>query len=142
MNAARVFCQFAQRVATACHLRAYPPGDSRTFRTVLLLSVLTVLNLFDLGFTHSQLARGNFAEANALVQSVGGGPLAMVAYKLLLFGCGAAILYHFRRRWESEAGLWLLVACYSGLMVWWIEYLDVIETCINDVAVVAPPVCF
>jgi hypothetical protein len=123
-------------------VRAYPRGERRSFRTVALLCVLTVLNLFDLGFTHSQLPRGNFAEANFVAASTVDAPLAMSMYKLVLFGAGAAILYRYRRRWQSEAGLWLLVGCYSGLMVWWIAYLDAVEMCIYDVATVAPHVLF
>jgi len=110
----------------------------RSFRTVLLLTVIAVFNFFDLAFTHSQLSRGNFAEANALAAAVAPGAAEMIAYKTVLFGVGASLLYRLRRRWESEAGLWLLATFYAGLMVWWLAYLNVAELCIGDPAVCAP----
>jgi hypothetical protein len=122
-------------------VRAYPE-TARSFRSVVLLTVLTVLNVFDLAFTQSQLPRGNFAEANALASALVTGTVGMLAYKTLLFGSGAAILYRLRRRWQSEAGLWLLVACYAGLMVWWVAYLRAAEICLSDPAVVAPFVAY
>ena len=118
-------------------VRTYPDTE-RSFRAVVLLTVLTVLNVFDLAFTQSQLPRGNFAEANALASTLVAGTVGMLAYKTLLFGFGASILYRLRRRWQSEAGLWLLVGCYAGLMVWWLAYLRAAEVCLNDPAVVAP----
>jgi hypothetical protein len=129
-------------LAARHRVRAYPRGKQRSFRIVLLLSVLTVLNLFDLALTQSQLPRGNFAEANFLAASTTTTPVLMTVYKLVLFGTGATILYRFRRCWQSEAGLWLLVVCYSGLMVWWSAYLDVIEICLSDAASVAPHVLY
>lgn len=134
--------RFVRLLAARHRVRAYPRSESRSFRTVLLLSVLTVLNLFDLALTQSQLPRGNFAEANIVAASTATTPALMTLYKLVLFGTGAAILYRFRQCWQSEAGLWLLVACYSGLMVWWSAYLDVVEVCLSDAATVAPHVLY
>ncbi len=122
-------------------VRAYPTAP-RSFRTLVLLAVITVFNFFDLAFTHSQFARGNFAEANLLATALAPGVAGMIAYKTVLFGLGASILYRFRRRWESEAGLWLIAVFYAGLMVWWVAYLDVAELCIGDPAVSAPRLTF
>jgi hypothetical protein len=108
----------------------------------LLLAVVAVFNVFDLAFTHSQLPRGNFAEANALASALAPGVAGMIAYKTALFGLGASILYRFRRRWESEAGLWLLATLHAGLMVWWLAYLNVAEVCISDPAAAAPLVAY
>jgi uncharacterized membrane protein len=118
-------------------VRAYSVAE-RSFRTVLLLTVVAVFSFFDLAFTHSQLSRGNFAEANALAAAVVPGAAGMIAYKTVLFGVGASLLYRLRRRWESEAGLWLLATFYAGLMVWWLAYLAAAEVCIGDPAVFAP----
>lgn len=115
---------------------------ARNFRTIVLLSVITVLSAFDLALTESQTVRGNFAEANALAAAFVNGAGAMTAYKVGLFGIGAAILYRLRRRWQSEAGLWVLLACHVALMAWWLVYIDVVEQCINDPAVVAPAMAF
>jgi hypothetical protein len=114
----------------------------RSFRAVVLLAVIAVFNLFDLAFTQSQLPRGNFAEANPLVGALAPSAAGMTAYKTVLFGAGAALLYRLRRRWKSEAGLWLLATFYAGLMVWWLAYLNVAERCLGDVAVVAPSVAY
>jgi hypothetical protein len=108
----------------------------------VLLAALSVLAGFDLAFTQSQLERGNFAELNLLAAVVACGPAGMATYKAVLFGLGATILYRYRGRWESEVGLWVLLACHLGLMVWWLAYLGAVETCLNDPAVVAPVVPF
>ena len=60
-----------------------------------------------------------------------------LAYKLVLAGFGAALLYRYRQRWLTEAGLWGLTAFYTGVMVWWLVYLNAAEACISDPAVVA-----
>lgn len=135
-TAERIWCWGNVRDIRACSVA------ERSFRTVLLLTVVAVFSFFDLAFTHSQLSRGNFAEANALATAVALGAAGMIAYKTVLFGVGAALLYRLRRRWESEAGLWLLATFYAGLMVWWLAYLNVAELCIGDPAVFAPLVSY
>ncbi len=115
----------------------------RPFRMVVLLAVVFVLNMFDLAFTQTQLIRGNFAEANVFATAaVDHGPAGIAAYKVLLFGAGAVILYRCRRHWQSEAGAWVLLTCYSALMVRWMIYLSIIEVCISDPVVGAPPLLY
>ncbi len=134
--------RIARRWQRVARFRVYPPGVRRSSRAITLLTVLAVLNAFDFAFTHAQLPRGNFAEANLLAAGVVTAPLAMATFKVGLFGLGAGILYHLRKRWQSEAGLWLLVACYTGLMVWWVAYIGTVEKCLSDPAVRAPWVAF
>lgn len=112
------------------------PGGGRAFRTTLLLAALFVLNAFDLAFTHTQLARGNFAEANQLAAAVAAGPAGVAVYKAVLCGLGVFILYRFRQHWSAELAVWGLAMCYAGLMVWWVAYLDAVEVCLSDPAVV------
>ncbi len=123
--------RLSSRVQTA----ARPSAANRSFRTTLLLVAIAVLNSFDLAFTQTQVARGYFVEANVLAASAARQPGGMAVYKLGLFGLGAVILYRCRRHWESEAGAWLLLACYAGLMVWWVAYLEAVEVCLGDPAV-------
>lgn len=107
-----------------------------SFDTVTLMVVLTVLNAFDLAFTQSQLPRGSFAEANRLASMVGQcNALGMLIYKSVLFSVGAALLYRLRGHWQCRAGLWLLTGFYAALMVWWFAYLDAVEICLGDPAV-------
>jgi len=119
-------------------------GTTRSFRTALLLAVLVVFNAFDLAFTHAQMIRGNFCELNTLASVAADthGVVGILAYKVLLFGVGAVILYRCRRHWESEVGAWVLVGCYGALMVWWMAYVHCAETVLADVAVQAVPYCF
>ncbi len=120
-----------------------PANHERSFRTALVLAVVCVLNMFDLAFTQTQMARGNFAELNVLAQhALEFGPLGAAVYKLALFGIGVVILFRLRRHWESEAGAWILLSCYAVLMIWWTVYLDTVELCICDPAVDAPLVPF
>jgi hypothetical protein len=131
--------QLAQRFELTCET---PLTRARSFRTITLLAVVGVMSLFDLAFTQVQAQRGNFAEANVVAASLVQGPGAMIAYKVVLFGAGALILYRLRRRWESEAGLWVLLTCHVALMVWWVVYLDVVQCCLNDPAACSPNVQF
>lgn len=122
---------------------AAPASRTRPFRTTLLLAAVSVLNAFDLGFTQAQLVRDDFAEANVLAApAVARGPAGALAYKTLLFGAGALILFRCRRHWQSEFGAWVLLVCYTGLMFWWVAYLDALEVCICDPAVDAPGLPF
>jgi hypothetical protein len=105
---------------------------------LLLLGVVVTLGVCDLVWTHLQSARGNFLELNTLAAAaLGQGPGVMAAYKLLLLALGAGVLFALREHWQAEAALWLLAACHVGLVAWWLAYLDAVETCLYDPAVVA-----
>lgn len=116
---------------------------SRSFRILALLGAVATINLCDLALTHAQLARGNFAELNTLAAAaLGHGPEVMAAFKLLLLGLGVGLLYRLRRHWQTEAALWLLLICHVGLVGWWLAYLEAVEMCLHDPAVVATVVPF
>ncbi len=106
------------------------------------LAVVFVCGSFDAAFTHSQVARGNFLEANRLAAAVSPSDASLVAWKLPLFGAGLATLYRFRRRASAEAGAWALAVLHLALMGWWIEYIRTVACCLNDPAVSAPVVQF
>lgn len=113
-------------------------STARAFRVLLLLGVVVTLGVCDLVWTHFQFARGNFLELNTLAAAaLGQGPGVMAAYKLLLLALGAGVLYRLREHWQAEAAVWLLAACHVGLVAWWLAYLDAVETCLHDPAVVA-----
>lgn len=116
----------------------------RSFRTLLLLAVLIVFNAFDLAFTHAQMMRGEFCELNLFAAAAASahGVVGLLAYKVLLFGAGAVILYRCRRHWESEVGAWVLVGCYGALMVWWMAYVHCAELVLADVAIQEMPHLF
>ncbi|MEW6199726.1 MAG: DUF5658 family protein [Planctomycetota bacterium] len=110
----------------------------RAFRVLLLLGVVVTLALCDLAWTYFQSLRGNFLELNTLAAAaLGQGPGVMAAYKLLLLALGAGVLYRLRKHWQAEAALWFLAAFHVGLVAWWLAYLDAVETCLHDPAVVA-----
>mgnify|MGYP000561555497 CR=1 FL=1 len=118
-------------------------ADGRAFRVGVLLVALAVLSLFDLALTQAQVGRGNFAEANVLAwPGLANGLPGMLLHKGLLFGVGVAILYRLRRHWQSEAALWLLLLCHLALVGWWLSYLEHVECCLADPAVVSVAVRF
>ena len=100
--------------------------------SLLLLAVLFVFNAFDLAFTQSQIARGNFNELNHIAAGFVDCPVQAAAFKALLFGAGAIVLAHFRKHRLSQAGLLALCVCYGGLMIWWQQYLACVEICLSD----------
>ncbi len=121
------------------------PTAATQFRTAALLAALAVFNAFDLGFTHSQMMRTNFAEANPLLSGWVTGQSAssnLIMYKAAFFCVGAVVLYRFRSSEFAQASLWALTTFYAGLMVWWLLYLDAARACIADFAVVAPLVTY
>ncbi len=110
----------------------------RAFRVLLLLGVVVTLGLCDLVWTYFQSARGNFHELNTLAAAaLGRGPGVMAAYKLMLLALGAGVLYRLREHWQAEAALWLLAAFHVGLVAWWLAYLEAVEVCLHDPAIVA-----
>ncbi len=112
---------------------------SRSHRVAILLGVLCVLHAFDLGFTRAQMVRPDFAEMNKLAQASFGlteGTGGATAYKSALFGAGVLILLKLRRHWQAEAGTWFLLIVSVGLMLWWDCYLDQVEMCLADPAVI------
>lgn len=118
-------------------LRVVRPGErsgSGRFPSLLLLTILFVLNGFDLALTQSQIPRGNFNELNVFAAGVIDSSAATAAYKIVLFGGGAAVLFRFRRHAWTQRGLVLLTGCYAFLMAWWVEYLHNVEICLTDPA--------
>ena len=114
----------------------------RSHRLVWVLAALCVLHAFDLGFTQTQVERGNFHELNQLAACVVDSPTGLVTYKSVLFGAGVFILYRTRRHWQAECGAWFLLAVSSGLMVWWVVYLKYVDICLTDPVTVAPAFAF
>lgn len=115
-------------------LRTHPAGK-RAYRTVLALVTVFIIHAYDLAMTHSQLDQPRFTEANQVAASIIGtapGLTQMAAYKMILLGFGAYILYRFRQRWLSEAAAWTLAACAIVLVGWWKLYLDAIEITLRD----------
>lgn len=109
------------------------PSPGRSFRFTALLAAIFVFHAFDLALTHSQMQRGNFAEANRIAAAMmTHGPVGTAAYKAVLLGVGVFILYRLRRHWIAELGAWSLALCGAGLMIWWHAYLDMVEICLDD----------
>ncbi len=104
----------------------------RAFRTLVLLAAVVVMNAFDLGFTHSQMARGNFREANIVARTaVEHGFVPATAFKVALLGGGVLILHGLRRHPAAELGAWALVLCHIGLMFTWVSYIEMIDICLT-----------
>lgn len=113
--------------------RLTPLPAGRSLRVTALLAVVFVLSTCDLALTQLQVQRGNFVELNLLAaQVLPHGLGGMAAYKAVLLGLGGSIIYHYRRRRAAEASAWLLAACHVGLLLWWQQYLALVEICAND----------
>jgi hypothetical protein len=133
----RRIVEAAERVGRGVRLGAVPSGGQRerAFRTTVMLAAVFVINLFDLALTQSQMARGNFAEANIVAAALVSSPGGVAMYKALLFGLGALILYRLRDHPASEMAAAGLLACHIALIGWWLAYLHAVEVCLSDVAV-------
>lgn len=98
----------------------------RSVRVAALVGVILILSLADLALTLTYVLHVGLIEDNPLARVVmqGGGPRALIAWKLLSIALAAAILLRFRGRGVAEAG-----AIFSAIvMVWltarWVQYID------------------
>ena len=81
-----------------------------------------MLNVFDLGYTIVAHQLGGFEEINPLARELLDISPLLVAFKLLLVGGGAILLWLCRRHWLAEAACWFLCGIYTGLAFLWVAY--------------------
>ncbi|MGD8454104.1 MAG: DUF5658 family protein [Phycisphaerae bacterium] len=109
-------------------------SSARSFRLVLILSIVCVLHAFDLALTRTQIEAGCFIEANRLAAMLMDSPAGLMLYKAGLLGAGVLILLAVRRHWQAEFGAWLLLVMAVGVMFWWAYYLHYRAVCLADPA--------
>lgn len=95
----------------------------RVRRVVLMLTLLLLVNGFDLTFTIMASRTDFFKEANPVAQPLIGCPGGLAAFKLFMVFFAAAVFLTFRRHWLTEVGCWLMTVAYFALAgVWWAFY--------------------
>lgn len=110
----------------------------RPRRVLLVLSVVWVINLFDLGFTLTESQRHNFRELNPLAASLLHSSPSLVLYKAVLVLVGSSILLLHSRQRVTEIATWLVFAIYGYVgCCWWLYYEHIVET-LSDPAVTLP----
>lgn len=94
----------------------------RSFRILLLLAALWVMNLFDLFCTLMAYRIGHFGELNPLAESFIHHPPSVLSFKLaaLIFSTGTFWLT--RKMRVAEISCWGLTVVYSYLSAVWIQY--------------------
>ena len=88
-----------------------------SFRVLLLIPIIWILNLTDLAFTILAGRQGEFIELNPLASSMG--PVAQIVFKLTVLCFFTMVAVHMRRRRGAEFGCYLLLAVYGTLAVIW-----------------------
>ncbi|MFH1747066.1 MAG: DUF5658 family protein [Planctomycetota bacterium] len=103
------------------------PLSKRSTRITLVLAIVGVLHVFDLAFTQNQLSCDGFVEVNCLAANFIETPVGLMLYKAGMFGLGALVLCLVRRHWQTEVGVWFLLAISVGLMAWWGLYFYMLD---------------
>lgn len=98
--------------------------ESRTRRTVELLTVLWILAMADLFFTLWAHLFTPFVELNPLASRMLHNQylLLLIATKVGLTAMGTAIFWGLRKHRRAEIGLWLVVLVYVALTFRWSDY--------------------
>ncbi len=108
----------------------------RPTRVVVLLIAVAAMSLFDLAATMLYLTHAGLMESNpiARVLVAGGGPAAVVLWKVLTVGLAVFIFYIARRRLSSELGAILCCSVLVWLTARWDTYSSEIHviTCQID----------
>ncbi len=100
------------------------PVNARARRVLLLLILLGMLNLFDLSNTILAHQLGGFEEINPLARQLLDISPLLVAFKLLLVGGGAVLLWLCRGHWLGEVACWFLCGIYTVLAFVWVAYYE------------------
>lgn len=93
---------------------------SRPRRVLLLLSVLWILNVFDLGCTVLAHVQGALNELNPLARLLlPYGAVGLTLYKLAAVGTGSFMLWRWRGHPLTEVAVWFLIAVYVVVALRW-----------------------
>jgi hypothetical protein len=98
------------------------PFAHRPRRTLTLILVVWVLNLFDLAFTISAYTIGNFDELNPIAAHFVHDPVLLTLYKVALVALASVILIRYRHHWFCELGCWTAGGMYLAINLLWLQY--------------------
>jgi hypothetical protein len=98
------------------------PLSTRSRRTLLLLTVIWILGVFDLAMTLLAVQVGDFSEANPLARGLLQNPPALVGLKLMFLSGASVILVVFRRHVLTIIGCWVVCLVYAALGFIWFLY--------------------
>lgn len=113
-------------------LATWPP---RELRVLIVLSVVWVLNLFDLSYTLLEADGKHFRELNPVAAYLLDHPHALVLYKFSLVTIGSVILLTHRRLRIVEVSSLFVLAAYVYVAVRWTVYFADLHICFNDPAI-------
>jgi len=101
-------------------------SERRGCRVAVLMAAVAVMSLADLVMTMTYLNHVGMIESNPLARIVmhGGGPGALVAWKLASTALAVGILLRLRRRGVAEVAALLCCAVLVWLMVRWVAYVE------------------
>ena len=115
--------------------RALVGTHYRPTRVAVLLITLAALSLFDLAATLLYLTHAGLLESNPIARILvaGGGPSAVVLWKLLTVGLSIYIFYIARHRLSGELGAMLCCAALVWLTARWDSYNSEIHTITSEI---------
>ncbi len=109
-------------------LRGQPPATLRAGRVALLVSIIWVLNLFDLALTVMAHQQGLLVECNPLaVIILPYGTEAICLFKIGMVAFGTCVLLYQRNSALAETLAWMVVCVYAAVAVQWTLCYDFYE---------------
>ena len=90
-----------------------------------MLTLLWIVNAFDLVFTLLANKAGGFIEANPVAAPLINDVPLLVTFKVLVVAMASIIIFRFRKRLFTEIGCWGLCLTYTLVSaIWWIYYFQ------------------
>jgi uncharacterized protein DUF5658 len=137
-----ISARLSQPIAIAAPIEIAVPADGlrdRATRVLAVLSLIWVLNFFDLSYTVLESSGRHFRELNPVAAALLESPIALVAYKAALVAVGSTILLLYRNVRVVEWGSWLVLAAYVWVAIRWSLYFADLAVCATDPVISREP---
>ena len=107
------------------------------FRPIVLISLIILMNLFDLYLTVLFLTHFDFEEANPLALAFLENSIEhLVFFKIIMVTIGAlGLSLTFFKSKFSQWACWFLTIIFAGLMIYWSIFLYIFLDSMNEVII-------
>jgi hypothetical protein len=107
----------------------------RSNRVALILAAIGLMGFADLALTLNQMCNAGMFEANPVVAMLARtfNSAALIAlFKVASMAFGLGILYFLRKKFQSEAASWVVLAAHIMMLVQWAQYSAVLNAAGNE----------
>lgn len=107
----------------------------RSMRVTLILAAIGLMGFADLALTLSQMCTAGMFEANPVVAMLArtfNSPTIIALFKVASMAFGLSVLYMLRKKFQSEAASWVVLAAHIMMLVQWAQYSAVLKAAGNE----------